>query len=78
LLIDGGAGQVSAVAGIMLVIIVVVSIFDILSQFLRKVVIDGEDHAPFVAYLAALTVFVILLELILARVIDVDPLIRMI
>jgi len=67
-----------AVAGIMLVIIVVVSIFDILSQFLRKVVIDGEDHAPFVAYLAALTVFVILLELILARVIDVDPLIRMI
>jgi len=65
-----------AVSGIMLIIILVVSLFDILSQLLRRVVIEGEDHAALVAYLAALAALFLVLELVLARVIEVDALIR--
>jgi phosphonate transport system permease protein len=63
-----------AVAGIMLIIILVVSIFDILSQYLRRVVIEGEDHGPFVAYLAVLAALVVAIELMLARMIEAEAL----
>ena len=65
-----------AVSGIMLVIILVVSLFDILSQLLRSVVIDGEDHGLLVAYLAGLAALFVFVELALARVIDVDAWLR--
>ncbi|MGF1501125.1 MAG: phosphonate ABC transporter, permease protein PhnE [Paracoccaceae bacterium] len=65
-----------AVAGILLILIVVVSIFDILSQFLRKVVIDGADHGPFVAYLAAVAVLILTIELHLADLIDLNVYLR--
>lgn len=66
----------ASVAGILLIVIFVVSIFDILSQLLRKVVIDGEDHLSLVNFLVFLTVLFLGIELILARVIEIDPLIR--
>ena len=64
----------AAVSGIMLIIIAVVSIFDILSQLLRRVVIEGADHAVLVGYLAALAALFFGLELVLARVIDLTAL----
>ena len=66
----------ASVSGILLIIIVVVSLFDILSQLLRRVVIEGENHAALVAYLAALATLFLLIELVLARVIEVDALMR--
>ncbi|MEL6296735.1 MAG: phosphonate ABC transporter, permease protein PhnE [Pseudomonadota bacterium] len=57
-------------AAILLIILATVSIFDIFGSLLRKVVIDGEDHMRFAAYLAFLTVLIVLIELILAGTFD--------
>lgn len=56
-----------AVAGIMLIIILVVSLFDILSQLLRRVVIDGENHGALILFLGALAALASFVELVLAR-----------
>ena len=58
-------------AAILLIILATVSIFDIFGTLLRRVVIDGEDHVRFVAYFAALTGVIVLIELILAGVIAI-------
>ena len=63
-------------SAILIIIIVAVSVFDILSQLMRKVVIDGEDHGRLVAFLVFMALLVVGFELVLARVIDVDPLIK--
>lgn len=62
----------SATSAILLIIILVVSLFDILSSLLRRVVIDGEDHLPLVLYLVFLTAIIVTGELSLARVIDLN------
>ncbi|MEO1492340.1 MAG: phosphonate ABC transporter, permease protein PhnE [Pseudomonadota bacterium] len=53
-------------AAILLIILVTVSLLDVLSTLLRKVVIDGEDHSRLLAYLAFLVTLVIGLEIILS------------
>ena len=53
-------------AAIQLIILVTVSIFDIFGTLLRRVVIDGEDHARFAADLGFLCALILLIELILA------------
>lgn len=53
-------------AAILLIILATVSLFDILGTFLRKVVIDGEDHTRFAVYQGFLAVVIIMLELILS------------
>ena len=58
---DYGSG-----AAILLIILVTVSIFDIFGTLLRRVVIDGEDHARFAAYLGLLCTLIVLIELVLA------------
>tara|TARA_R110002012_G_scaffold109444_2_gene253243 strand:- start:1290 stop:2207 length:918 start_codon:yes stop_codon:yes gene_type:complete len=57
---DYGSG-----AAILLIILATVSLFDIFGARLRKVVIDGEDHAQFVGYLAVLTSIIVGIELVL-------------
>ena len=52
-------------AAILLIILVTVSVFDIFGARLRKVVIDGEDHAQFVGCLAILTVIIVGIEIVL-------------
>ncbi len=64
-------------SAILLIIIIAVSLLDILSQLMRKVVIDGEEHGRLVTFLVFLFVLFAAIELVLARVIDIDPLIRM-
>ncbi|MEO1471890.1 MAG: phosphonate ABC transporter, permease protein PhnE [Pseudomonadota bacterium] len=59
----------AAASAILIIIIVTVSLFDIFSQLLRKVVIDGEDQVKFVAFSCALVAIFVLIELILADVI---------
>ena len=54
-------------AAILLIILVTVSLFDILGTLLRKVVIDGEDHTRFAAYLGFLIALIVLIELILSN-----------
>ena len=56
-------------AAILLIILVTVSLFDIFGTLLRKVVIDGEEHTRFAAYLAFLTAVIVGIELVLAKVI---------
>ncbi len=62
-----------AVGAILLMIIVVVSVVDIFSQYLRKVVIDGEQQRSFVVYLAGCVLLVLFVELVLAGIIVIDP-----
>ncbi|WP_193170083.1 phosphonate ABC transporter, permease protein PhnE [Nisaea nitritireducens] len=57
---DYGSG-----AAILLIILATVSLFDIFGARLRKVVIDGEDHAQFVGYLAMLTAIIVGIEIVL-------------
>ena len=57
---DYGSG-----AAILLIILATVSLFDIFGARLRKVVIDGEDHAQFVIYLAMLTAIIVGIEVVL-------------
>lgn len=56
-----------AVSGIMLIVILVVSLFDVLSQLLRRVVIDGENHGALIVFLGALAALTGFVELVLAR-----------
>lgn len=65
---DYGSG-----AAILLIILVTVSLFDIFSNLLRKVVIDGEDHLAFAAYLVLLTSIFVGIELVLADIISFGP-----
>lgn len=58
----------ASVSGIILIIILVVSLFDVVSQLLRRVVIDGENHGLLILFLGALAALTVLIELILARV----------
>ncbi len=66
------------VSGILLLIILIVTLFDILSQFLRRVVIDGLDHGRLVAFLLFLAALFGLAEAALAGLIDVPSLLRVI
>ncbi len=66
----------AAASAILLMIIVIVSLLDILSQLLRKAVIDGEEVERLVAFLGFLLAVFVAAELLLARVIDIDPLLR--
>lgn len=56
-----------AVAAILLMIIVIVSIVDVFSQYLRKVAIEGEQQRAFVLYLAGCAVFALIMEVVLAN-----------
>ena len=56
----------AAGASILLIILVTVSLLDILGTLQRKVVIDGEGHAPFFIYLSFVIFLVIGLELLLS------------
>ena len=62
-----------AVGAILLMIIVVVSVVDIFSQYLRRVVIDGQQQRAFVLYLAGCVLLVLFVELVLAGIIVIDP-----
>ena len=62
-----------AVGAILLMIVAVVSIVDIFSQYLRRVVIDGEQQRTFVLYLAGCIALVVFVELVLAGIIVIDP-----
>ena len=53
-------------AAILLIILVTVSLFDILGTLLRKVIIDGEEHARFAAYLGFMIALIVGIEIILA------------
>jgi len=66
----------SASAAILLIIIVTVSLLDIFSQYLRKVVIDGEEHRKLAIYFVAMLVIFILIELAVAKVIDINAILR--
>ncbi|MEL6575124.1 MAG: phosphonate ABC transporter, permease protein PhnE [Pseudomonadota bacterium] len=55
---------------ILLIILVTVSLFDIFGSLLRRVVIDGEDHLRFAAYLGFMVVLIVFIELVLAGVFD--------
>ncbi|MEO9903359.1 phosphonate ABC transporter, permease protein PhnE [Nisaea sp.] len=57
---DYGSG-----AAILLIILLTVSLFDIFGARLRKVVIDGEEHAQFVIYLALLAAIIVGIEIVL-------------
>jgi len=61
---------------IVLIIIVAVSLTDILSQFLRKVIVEGENRRQFIVYLSLVAGLVILMELALAKVVNIDFLFR--
>lgn len=52
-------------AAILLIILITVSLFDIFSSLLRKVVIDGEEQNSFVAYLGFLVLLIVGIEIIL-------------
>ncbi|MCR9112425.1 MAG: phosphonate ABC transporter, permease protein PhnE [Rhodobacteraceae bacterium] len=52
-------------AAILLIILITVSLFDIFSSLLRKVVIDGEEQSSFVAYLGFLVLLIVGIEIIL-------------
>lgn len=60
-------------AAILLIILVTVSLFDIFGTLLRKVVIDGEEHTRFALYLAFLTGLIVLIELLLAGILETPP-----
>ncbi|MEM7178861.1 MAG: phosphonate ABC transporter, permease protein PhnE [Pseudomonadota bacterium] len=55
---------------IMLIILITVSLLDIFGSLLRRVVIEGEDHVKFVAFLAFLTSLIVVIELILSDTIQ--------
>lgn len=57
-------------AAILLIILITVSLLDIMGSLLRKVIIDGEDHAKLAGCLAFLTALVVLIELILSEAIS--------
>ena len=52
-------------AAILLIILITVSLFDIFSSLLRKVVIDGEEQNSFVTYLGFLVLLIVGIEIIL-------------
>lgn len=66
----------AAGSGILLIIIVTVSLLDIFSQYLRKVVIDGEEHRKLVTYFIAMVVIIVLVEMAVAKVIDINAILR--
>ncbi|OUW71426.1 MAG: phosphonate ABC transporter, permease protein PhnE [Rickettsiales bacterium TMED211] len=66
----------SASAAILLIIIVTVSMLDIFSQYLRKVVIDGEEHKKLVLYFLGMVVIFVLTEMAVAKVIDINAILR--
>ncbi|UUX50762.1 phosphonate ABC transporter, permease protein PhnE [Nisaea acidiphila] len=55
----------AAGASILLIILLTVSLFDIFGARLRKVVIDGEEHAQFVGYLAFMVAIIVGIEIVL-------------
>ncbi len=65
----------SAGAAILLIIIITVSLLDIFSQYLRKVVIDGIDHMKLIKYFAFLFVVFLLIELAVRKVIDINAIV---
>ena len=66
----------SAASAMLLIIVVTVSLFDIFSQLLRKVVIDGEDHKRLVAYIVFLGTVLLIVELAVSKVIDINAILR--
>ena len=67
-----------AASAILLIIIVTVSLLDIFSQYLRRVVIDGEDREKMLAYFGFMFLIFLTVELALAKVIDFSVLLRLI
>ena len=65
----------SAGSAILLIIVVTVSLLDIFSQYLRKVVIDGQEHQKLGLYFAFMLVVFLLIELAVRKVIDVNAII---
>ncbi len=63
-------------AAIVLIIIVAVSLTDILSQYLRNVIIDGGNQKQFITYLICIAALVITMEMALAKIINIDFLFR--
>lgn len=57
-------------AAILIIILITVSVFDIFGSLLRRVVIDGQEHRQFLAYCVFLTAVVVVIELVLANVIQ--------
>ncbi|MEJ8474338.1 phosphonate ABC transporter, permease protein PhnE [Roseibium algae] len=57
----------SSGAAILLIILVTVSLLDIFGSLLRKVVIDGQDHSRFAAYMLFLTCLVVGIEIVLSQ-----------
>ena len=49
---------------------------DIFSQYLRKVVIDGEEHKKLVLYFLGMVVIFVLTEMAVAKVIDINAILR--
>ncbi len=65
-----------ASAAILLIIILTVSLLDVFSQYLRKVVIDGVEHKKLAIYFGVLFVIFLFVELAVRKVIDINALIR--
>jgi phosphonate transport system permease protein len=59
-------------SAIVLIIIVAVTLTDMLSQLLRNVIIDGENHRQLIIFLLVLAGLTILTELALADVINLN------
>lgn len=57
---------------IVLIIIVAVTLTDMLSQLLRNVIIDGENHKQLIAYLLMIGALVLIVELALADIVPLD------
>lgn len=66
----------SAASAMLIIIMLTVSLFDIFSQLLRKVVIEGEAQKQLVSYLGFMSGIVVLIELAVAKVIDVNAILR--
>src|SRR4029079_14677117 len=66
----------SAASAMLLIILATVSLFDIFSQLLRKVVIDGEAQKSLVGFLAFMFSMFLLAELALANVIDLNAILK--
>ncbi len=67
--------EFSQSAAILLIIIVTVSLLDVFSEYLRKVVIDGVDHTRLLRYFGFLFVVFLLIELAVRKVIDINAIV---
>lgn len=66
----------AAASAMLIIIMISVSMFDIFSQLLRKVVIEGEQQKQLVSYLGLMAAILVLIELAVAKVIDVNAILR--